>query len=41
MTGHIGNKTKYEIAQELFEKEILPTVAMKGDEVVLRLLRKE
>jgi hypothetical protein len=40
MTNHIGNKTKYEIAQELFEKEILPTVAMKGDEVVLRLLRK-
>jgi hypothetical protein len=41
MTDHIGNRTKYEIAQELFEKEILPTVAMKGDEVVLRLLRKE
>lgn len=41
MTDHIGNKRKYEIAQELFEKEILPTVAMKGDEVVLRLLRKE
>ena len=41
MTDHIGNKTKYEIAQELFEKEILPSVAMKGDEVVLRLLRKE
>jgi hypothetical protein len=40
MTNHIGNKKKYEIAQELFEKEILPTVAMKGDEVVLRLLRK-
>jgi hypothetical protein len=41
MTDHIGNRTKYEIAQELFEKEILPSVAMKGDEVVLRLLRKE
>lgn len=41
MTNYIGKKTKYEIAQELFEKEILPTVAMKGDEVVLRLLRKE
>ena len=41
MTDHVGNKKKYEIAQELFEKEILPTVAMKGDEVVLRLLRKE
>jgi hypothetical protein len=41
MTDHIGNRTKYEIAQELFEKEILPSVAMKGDEVVLSLLRKE
>jgi hypothetical protein len=38
MNGDIGNKTKYEIAQELFEKEILPTIAIKGDEVVLRLL---
>jgi len=38
MNGDIGNKAKYEIAQELFEKEILPTIAIKGDEVVLRLL---
>ncbi len=38
MNGDIGNKSKYEIAQELFEKEILPTIAIKGDEVVLRLL---
>ena len=40
MSEIIGNKHKYEIAQDLFEKEILPTVALKGDEVVLRLLRK-
>ena len=38
MNGHIGNKTKYEIAQDLFEKEILPTIALKGDHIVLRLL---
>jgi hypothetical protein len=41
MTDKIGGKFKYEIAQELFEKEILPTVALRGDEVVLRLLRRE
>jgi len=38
MNGHIGNKTKYEIAQDLFEKEILPTIGLKGDHIVLRLL---
>ena len=41
MNDYIGNKPKYEIAQELFEKEILPTIAIKGDHIVLRLLRKE
>jgi hypothetical protein len=41
MTDKIGGKFKYEIAQELFEKEILPTVALRGDEIVLRLLRRE
>jgi hypothetical protein len=38
MNGHIGNHTKYEIAQDLFEKEILPTIGLKGDHIVLRLL---
>jgi hypothetical protein len=41
MTDMIGNNRKYEIAQQLFEKEILPTVALRGDEVVLRLLRRD
>jgi hypothetical protein len=40
MNDRIGNKAKYEIAQDLFKKEILPTVAKKGDQVTLRLLRK-
>jgi hypothetical protein len=39
MKGHIGGKLKYEIARELFEKEILPTIGLKNDHVVLRLLR--
>jgi hypothetical protein len=39
MNDRIGNRKKYEIAQELFEKEILPTIGFKGDHVVLRLLR--
>lgn len=38
MKNFIGGRAKYEIAQELFEKEILPTVGKAGDEVVLRLL---
>jgi hypothetical protein len=38
MNDMIGRKTKYHIAQELFEKEILPTVALPGDHVMLRLL---
>lgn len=38
MNDMIGRKTKYHIAQELFEKEILPTVALPGDQVMLRLL---
>jgi hypothetical protein len=41
MESPLGNKLKYEIAQELFEKEILPTIGYEGDEVVLRLLRKD
>ena len=39
MNGHVGNRRKYEVAQELFEKEILPTIGLNGDQVVLRLLR--
>jgi hypothetical protein len=31
MNDRIGNKAKCEIAQNLFKKEILPTVAKKGD----------
>lgn len=38
MNGYAGKKIKYEIARELFEKEILPIIANKGDNVVLRLL---
>jgi len=38
MTDRIGNNAKYEIAQELSKKEILPVIARKGDEVMLRLL---
>ena len=37
-----GNgKLKYEIAQDLFEKDILPLIGKKGDTVVLRLLGDE
>jgi hypothetical protein len=39
MNDRVGNKKKYEIAQELFEKDILPSIGLKGDQVVLRLLR--
>jgi hypothetical protein len=39
MNDRVGNKTKYEIAQELFEKDILPSIGLRGDNVVLRLLR--
>lgn len=41
MNGFIGNKRKYEIAQELFEKEILPAIGILGDYVVLRLLTSD
>lgn len=40
MNHFIGDRAKYEIAQELFEREILPTVGFRGDEVVLRLLSR-
>lgn len=39
MNDRVGNKKKYEIAQELFEKDILPSIGLRGDQVVLRLLR--
>ena len=39
MENLVDNKIKYEIAQELFEKEILPSIGLRGDHVVLRLLR--
>ena len=38
MTDFVGGKKKYEIAQELFKKEILPSIGLRGDHVVLRLL---
>ena len=38
MNDVIGNKPKFSVAQELFEREILPILAHQGDEVVLRLL---
>jgi hypothetical protein len=40
MKGLAGRHTKYEIAYDLFEKEILPHIGLPGDEVMLRLLRK-
>lgn len=40
MNDLVGGKRKYEIAQELFEKDILPSIGLKGDHVVLRLLRR-
>lgn len=39
MNENVGKNRKYEIAQTLFEKEILPVIGNKGDKVVLRLLR--
>ena len=39
MNTYVGNRMKYEIAQELFEKEILPSIGLRGDQVVLRLLK--
>lgn len=39
MITYVGNRMKYEIAQELFEKEILPSIGLRGDQVVLRLLK--
>ena len=39
MNDRVVNKKKYEIAQELFEKDILPSIGLRGDQVVLRLLR--
>jgi hypothetical protein len=39
MNDRVGNRRKYEIAQELFERDILPSIALRGDEVILRLLR--
>jgi len=39
MNDRVGNKKKYEIAQELFEKDILPSIGLRGDQVLLRLLR--
>ena len=39
MNDRVGNKKKYEVAQELFEKDILPSIGLRGDQVVLRLLR--
>jgi hypothetical protein len=41
MNDRIGSKKKYEIAQELFEKDILPSIGLRGDHVVLRLLRND
>jgi hypothetical protein len=41
MNYTINGRAKYEIALELFEKSILPTIGKKDDQVVLRLLRKD
>jgi len=39
MRDTVGNSRKYELAQILFEKEILPAIGKKDDKVGLRLLR--
>jgi hypothetical protein len=41
MNSYMGNEKRYEVAQKLFDKEILPTIAKSGDEVLLRLLRRD
>jgi hypothetical protein len=38
MNDNVQNRRKYQVAQELFEQVILPTIGLQGDEVVLRLL---
>ena len=38
MNSLVGKKRKYEIAQELFEKDIIPKIGLRGDQIVLRLL---
>jgi hypothetical protein len=40
MAGLLNGRAKFTIAQELFEKEILPEIGLPGDQVVLRLLRR-
>jgi len=40
MAERLNGRVKYTIAQELFEKEILPVIGLPGDQVVLRLLRR-
>lgn len=39
MAGFLNGRAKYMIAQELFEKEIMPVIGLPGDQIVLRLLR--
>lgn len=41
MDGYIGNKKKCQIAQELFNKEILPLIGLSDDQIVLRLLSND
>ena len=31
MNDHVGDKKKYEIALELFENDILPSIRLRGD----------
>lgn len=38
MNDFLGSRRKYEVALELFEREILPTIGLPGDQVILRLL---
>lgn len=40
MNSTFAGINKYQIAQELFDKDILPSIGLRGDKVVLRLLRK-
>jgi hypothetical protein len=41
MGEQLHNRCKYEIALQLLKEEVLPLIALPGDTVVLRLLRKD
>lgn len=40
MTSRINNKPKYDIAKQMFNDSVLPQLGKRGDELILRTLRK-